>query len=250
MAARIVATKQDHDELWTGRSQWVCTVCGYNMIEGKPHVCPFCGAGQDAFADWRTAERMYRVTPVRVNAYVTQLLSVPRLGFEHAAYRVETEQGAVWIDCPSAFNRDLPPADAVYFTHRDFLGASNLYRDYWGIRTHLHALDAEHPLAVPFRTDTKFDGDFTAHGIAAFHIGGHTPGFTVYVYREVLFVCDYAFPPGAGMRFNPNGPQQDIRAAAVRLLDVMERHRLQTVCGYHFVTDFDGYLRDFKRLMN
>ena len=47
---------------------------------------------------------------------------------EHAAYRVETEDGAVWIDCLSAFNRDLEPVKAIYFTHEDFLGASNQYR--------------------------------------------------------------------------------------------------------------------------
>ena len=50
------------------------------------------------------------------------------LGLEHAAYRVETEDGAVWIDCLSAFNRDLEPVKASYFTHEDFLGASNQYR--------------------------------------------------------------------------------------------------------------------------
>lgn len=47
------------------------------------------------------------------------------LGLEHAADRVETEDGAVWIDCLSAFNRDLEPVKAIYFTHEDFLGASN-----------------------------------------------------------------------------------------------------------------------------
>jgi hydroxyacylglutathione hydrolase len=43
----------------------------------------------------------------RINDYVTQLLSVPRLGLEHAAYRIETMDAAVWIDCPSGLNRDL-----------------------------------------------------------------------------------------------------------------------------------------------
>jgi len=33
---------------------------------------------------------------------------VPKLGYEHAAYRIETGEGTVWIDSPSAFNRQLP----------------------------------------------------------------------------------------------------------------------------------------------
>ena len=45
--------------------------------------------------------------PFPVNAYVTQLFSVPKLGYEHAAYRVMAENAAVWIDAPSAFNRNL-----------------------------------------------------------------------------------------------------------------------------------------------
>ncbi|WP_202972062.1 rubrerythrin family protein [Moorena producens] len=109
--------------------QWVCTVCGYNMIGEMPDVCPFCRARHDKFLTWDEAEQTYRVTPHEINNYVTQLISVPRLGIEHAAYRIETDSGAVWIDCPSAFNRDLEPVEAIYFTHRDFMGASNQYRD-------------------------------------------------------------------------------------------------------------------------
>jgi len=125
--------------------QWVCTTCGYNMIDEMPDVCPFCGARHDKFTPWYEAAQTYRVTSHRVNDYVTQLLSVPRLGFEHAAYRIETEAGAVWIDCPSAFNRDLKPVEAICFTHKDFLGASNQYRELWNTQVHLHALDTEFP---------------------------------------------------------------------------------------------------------
>ena len=181
--------------------QWVCPVCGYNMIGEMPDICPFCGARHDTFVTWDEAEQTYRVTPNRVNDYVTQLMSVPRLGIEHAAYRIETEDGAAaWIDCPSAFNRDLSPVEAIYFTHKDFLGASNQYRQLWDAKVYLHANDAKHPLAAKFPVDKKSDGDFTEHGIEAFHIGGHTPGFTIYLYRDVLFIGDYAFPPGLSMQ--------------------------------------------------
>jgi diadenosine tetraphosphatase ApaH/serine/threonine PP2A family protein phosphatase len=230
--------------------QWVCTTCGYNMIGEMPDRCPFCGATHDKFVAWDEAEKIYRVTPHRVNDYVTQLLSVPRLGLEHAAYRIETENGAVWIDCPSAFNRDLEPVEAIYFTHKDFLGASNQYRELWGAKVHLHALDAEIPIAQPFPVDRPFDGDFTERGIEAFHIGGHSPGFTMYIYRKVLFICDYAFPPGSKMRLNPFGPPKETRDRAVRILEVISGRSLETVCGYNFITEFDSWREDFKHLLD
>ncbi|WAL59875.1 hypothetical protein OXH18_22325 [Thermocoleostomius sinensis A174] len=233
----------------TDYQQWVCTTCGYNMIDEMPDVCPFCGATHDHFVAWDEAERTYRVTPYRVNEYVTQLLSVPRLGFEHAAYRIETKEGAVWIDCPSAFNRDLEPIEAIYFTHKDFMGASNQYRELWGAKVHLHALDAKIPIAKPFPVDRPFDSDFTERGIEAFHIGGHSPGFTLYIYRKVLFICDYAFPPGSQMRLNPFGPQQETRDQAARILEVISGRTLETVCGYNFITEFESWREDFKHLL-
>jgi hydroxyacylglutathione hydrolase len=230
--------------------QWVCTTCGYNIIGEMPDRCPFCGASHDRFIAWNEAEKIYRVTPHRVNDYVLQLLSVPRLGLEHAAYRIETEDGAVWIDCPSAFNRDLEPVEAIYFTHKDFLGASNQYRELWNAKVYLHALDAEIPIAKPFPVDRPFDGDFTEHGIEAFYIGGHSPGFTMYIYGKVLFICDYAFPPGAKMRLNPFGPPQETRDRAARILEVIWERSLETVCGYNFITEFDRWREDFQHLLD
>ena len=139
------------------------------------------------------------MTPTPVTETVTQLLSVPRLGLEHAAYRVETGDGAIWIDCPSAFNWDLEPVSAIYFTHKDFMGASNQYRDLWNAEICLHAQDAKLAIVKTFPVDRKFTEDFSERGLEAFHIGGHSPGFTVYVFGDVLFVCDYAFPPGPEM---------------------------------------------------
>jgi hydroxyacylglutathione hydrolase len=94
--------------------QWVCLQCGYNMIGEMLDICPFCGAHHDRFMTWDETEKNYRVTSHPVNNFVDQLLSLPKLGLEHAAYRVETEAGAVWIDSPSAFNRELPPVNAIF----------------------------------------------------------------------------------------------------------------------------------------
>ena len=231
--------------------QWVCITCGYNMIGEMPDVCPFCGAHHDEFLTWNEAEQTYRVTPQKVNDYVTQLISVPRLGIEHAAYRIETDDGvAVWIDCPSAFNRDLEAVEAIYFTHKDFMGASNQYRELWGAKVYLHINDSEHPLAEQFTVDNKIYGDFTEHGIEAFYIGGHTPGFMIYIYRKVLFICDYAFPPGSNMQFNPFGPKNRTRKRASRILDLVSHRSLETVCGYNFVTGFDSWDKNFKQLLH
>ncbi|WP_305908830.1 rubredoxin-like domain-containing protein [Methylomarinum sp. Ch1-1] len=230
--------------------QWVCETCGYNMIGEQPEHCPFCGADRDHFISWEQAEKTYRVCAYPVNADVTQLISEPRLGLEHAAYRVETKQGTVWIDCPSAFNRTLEPVQAILFTHPHFMGASNQYRELWQATVYLHALDAENPLAKPFPVDKRFSDDFVFAGIEAYHIGGHTPGFTLYIYQDVLFICDYAFPPGSSMRLNPFGPERETRQGAQIILKLIKSRPLKTVCGYNYCCDFKPWLDDFRRLVD
>jgi rubredoxin len=65
--------------------QYVCQVCGYNMAGYHPDFCPFCGATKDRFL------------PAEENsARLTRFNSVPKLGYEHAAYRVIAE-GAVFF---------------------------------------------------------------------------------------------------------------------------------------------------------
>lgn len=230
--------------------QWVCLECGYNMIGEMPDVCPFCGATHDRFMVWDEAEKTYRVTSHQVNHFVDQLLSVPKLGLEHAAYRVETEAGAVWIDSPSAFNRELAPVNAILFTHHHFMGASNQYRRLWNTQVWLHELDAKHRLALHFEVDQRFTDDFVAYGIEAFHSGGHTPGFTFYIYRDVLFICDYVFLTDTNMSFNPYGPKQETQQRGQRIFEIVKNRRLQTVCGYNYVSNFANWLTGFERLIN
>jgi hydroxyacylglutathione hydrolase len=229
--------------------QWVCTACGYNMIGEAPDACPFCGAWHDKFVTWEEGEAAYRVTAKPVTDQVTQLLSVPRLGLEHAAYHIETTAGGIWIDSPSAFNRDLDPVTDIYFTHKDFLGASNQYRALWDARVHLHRADAAHPLVEKFPVDDRFDGDFQANGIDAFHVGGHSPGWTAYFLADVLFACDYAFPPGPRMRLNPFGPEAATRERAGRLLELATERKPALVCGYNYVVDGAEWLRDFEHAL-
>lgn len=229
--------------------QWVCTACGYNMISEQPRVCPFCGATHDAFVAWDEGEATYRVTPTPVTDRVAQLLSVPKLGLEHAAYRVETAHGVLWIDSPSAFNRDLESVDDIYFTHKDFLGASNQYRALWQARVHLHEADAALPAAAAFPVDDRFTGDFRNDQIEAFHLGGHSPGFTIYFHEDVLFACDYVFARGAKMRLNPFGARDATLAGARRMFTLAAERRPALVCGFNYVRDGSEWLRAVEKLL-
>ncbi len=239
-------TKQD---IPNNFQQSVCLQCGYNMIGEMPDVCPFCGAGHEQFMAWDVVEKTYLVTTRVVNCAVSQLLSVPKLGLEHAAYRIETQVGAVWIDAPSAFNRTLAPVQTILFTHHHFLGASNQYRQLWNAQVSLHEQDAKHRLVSLFDIDQRFTEDFSHNGIEAYHVGGHTPGFTFYVYRDTLFICDYVFLTPVGMRFNPYGPTLETKQQARRIYDIISAKTLRTVCGYNYTAHFADWLPGFERLL-
>ena len=200
------------------------------MIGDMPDVCPFCGARHTKFLTSEKAEKKFIVTPKRINDCVTQLMSVPRLGIEHAAYRVELDNGAVaWIDCPSAFNSNLDSVTDIYFTHKDFMGASNQYRQLFNAKVHIHEQDARNSLVQQFKNsiDNRFSENFEVNGLEAVHIGGHSLGFTVYGYKEVLFVCDYAYPPGRRMKLNPYSTP-DIKKNAPKILEFAENKSFKT----------------------
>lgn len=226
--------------------QWVCTACGYNMVGHAPEICPFCGAHRDKFLSSEAAGTTYRILTMPIDDRISQLITVPELGLDHAAYRIETENLAVWIDCPSVFKRSLMPADKIFFTHRHFIGAANQYRELWQAKVGLHALDIGHPLVNDSIIDERFDNDFTLDGLAAYHIGGHTRGYTLYVYRDVLFIGDYAFPSGPDMRLNSYGPQAETLRKTERILSIVRQNTLNTVCGYDYVCAFNDWLPNFK----
>ncbi|MDQ7783639.1 MAG: hypothetical protein RDU20_12215 [Desulfomonilaceae bacterium] len=219
-------------------NQYVCTVCGFNMVGYYTEYCPFCGAHQRNFIASEKCSQRYRVQGTRVNEKVTRLQSVPSLGLEHAAYRIETDGGAYWIDCPSSFDARLDPVEAIIFTHHHFLGASNLYRDLFLARVRIHELDSLHKICKPFTFDELFTENFKIGEIEAFHIGGHTPGFTFYVFEDVLFICDYVFLKGEGAALNPFGPPVETRDGFNKMMSLIKDRDISTVCGYRYVTDF------------
>lgn len=231
------------------KKQWVCTVCGYNMISQRPDRCPFCGSQHKDFVDSATASRRYQLTAKPVSATVTQLKCVPRLGLEHAAYRIDADGGSVLIDCPSVFSRTLDPVDCILFTHKDFIGAANQYREHWNAEVWLHKADAELSEVSKHSVDHRFSGELEKFGVQGLHIGGHTPGFTVYLWQDVLFVCDYVYPPGSAMKLNPHGPRAATRDGASQLADIVSSHALKTICGYNYVADFGSWQSAFMRLI-
>ena len=219
------------------------------MIGKRPDRCPFCGTRRKDFVDSATATRRYRLRSQAVSDTVDRLQCIPRLGLEHAAYRIVADGGTVLIDCPSAFCRTLDPVDCILFTHKDFIGAANLYRDHWNAEVWLHAADAELSEVSKHSVDHCFNGEVEKFGVRGLHIGGHSPGFTVYLWRDVLFVCDYVYPPGAAMKLNPHGPRAATREGAGRLADIVSSNTINTVCGYNYVSDFDSWQSAFMRLV-
>jgi hypothetical protein len=230
-------------------NQWICTVCGYNMIGQRPDRCPFCAAQRKSFIDTKTATRRYKIIAKEVVPSVTQLTCVPRLGLEHAAYRIDGDGGSLWIDCPSVFKRELDSVDCILFTHKDFIGAANQYRKEWKTEVWLHEADAELSQVSEHSVDHRFSDSIEKFGVEGLPIGGHSPGFTVYVWRDVLFICDYVYPPGPAMKLNPHGPRDATREGAGRLADIVSVRELTTVCGYNYVTDFASWQSAFMRLV-
>ena len=231
------------------KNQYVCLVCGFNMIGYYPEQCPFCGADKSNFITSEQCSERFEVVGTTVNASVTSFRSVPALGLEHAAYRVETGGSAYWIDCPSCFDESLEPVELITFTHHHFLGASNLYREAFPARVRIHRLDSQHDIIKAFTFDELFDENFSLAGIEAFHINGHTPGFTFYLFEDVLFCCDYVFLKGAGMGLNPFGPEKETVAGLRSMKELIKGRKINQVCGYNYVIDFDDWNARVDKLL-
>ncbi|MRR33127.1 MBL fold metallo-hydrolase [bacterium] len=221
--------------------QYVCLVCGFNMVGFHPERCPFCGAAKKHFITADECSARYKVVGTPVNSKVTRLNSQPSLGLEHAAYHIETGSGACWIDSPSSFDSSLQRADSIIFTHHHFLGASNLYREHFDAEVRIHRNDSVHEICRPFTFDVTFEENFVHQGIEAFHVDGHTPGFTFYIYEDVLFICDYVFLDCDGMKYNPFGPAGLTVSGGRRILDILTGRKLSTVCGFNYVIGYDDW---------
>ncbi len=184
-----------------------------------------------------------------VTGNVFRLNSYPKLGLEHAAYRILTDKKTYWIDCPSCFDRSLPPMDTIMFTHFHFLGASNQYREHFSSSVRIHDADSRFKLCKGFPFDKTFPANFRESGIEAYHIDGHTPGFTCYFFEDVFFICDYVFYGSREMTFNPFGPGSRTAEGGFRIRELLRGRGINKVCGVDYVADFKEWLKEFDKLL-
>jgi len=230
--------------------QYVCKVCGFNIIGHYPPNCPFCGASKDNFITAEDCSRDYNVVKTKVSENVLRLNSFPSLGLEHTAYCIKTRNQIIWIDCPSTFSENIERMDKILFTHHHFLGASNIYRGYFTSFVWINQNDSENLLANRHSFDKKFYDDFNLSGIEAYHIDGHTKGFTFYIFENILFICDYVFLSGERMRFNPYGNTQNTKLGGLKLSKIIESKDLVKVCGYNYVVDYSEWKKKLDMLIN
>jgi hypothetical protein len=219
------------------------------MIDYCPEHCPFCGAPKPKFITAEECSQKYKVISIKVKDNVTILKSHPSLGLGHTAYCIEKNGKKIWIDCPSTFSKDLEPMDKILFTHHHFLGASNLYREYYTAFIWIHKEDSNHFLAKKHPFDKKFKENFELFDIKAFHINGHTPGFTFYVFEDILFICDYVFLEGENLVLNPYGPRDLTIEGAKKLYNIIKNSELEKGCGYNYVMEYKKWTSSFIKLL-
>ncbi|MFW9939164.1 MAG: rubredoxin-like domain-containing protein [Candidatus Thorarchaeota archaeon] len=224
-------------------NQYVCKVCGYNMIGYHPQNCPFCGAPNENFITAEECAHEFKVIKKKVNPSVNMLLSSPKLGLEHAAYQILTGNQTIMIDCPSTFDRNLDRMDKIMFTHHHFLGASNLYRNYYTAFIWIHKNDSANFLANKYPFDKKFEDNFNLEGIRAYYINGHTHGFTFYTFQDVVFICDYVFLTENGVITNPYGPRNKTIDGLMKIKQILEINDYSKVCGYNYAIDYKKWKR-------
>ncbi|MFO7604888.1 MAG: hypothetical protein R6W72_01110 [Desulfurivibrionaceae bacterium] len=229
--------------------QYVCLTCGYNMIGYHPDFCPFCGAPQDRFITADDCSSRFEVIATRITEEVARLNSVPPLGLEHSAYRINTGKKTIWIDCPSTFSAKIAAPDKIIFTHHHFLGAVNLYHDHAGCTVGINRADSGFELCRGFTFDNLFEHSQEIDGIKAFHIDGHTPGFTVYLFKDLLFICDYVSYRNDELKFNPFGPIEETAAGGLKLFEIIRTHEISKICGFNYVSDLEKWLPPFKNLL-
>ncbi len=220
------------------QNQFVCTKCGYNMIGQYLQSCKFCGSSNENFITAEECSQKYNIVSSRVTNQVVRLNSNPSLGLEHSAYSIKIDNQRIWIDCPSTFSKDLEPMDKILFTHHHFLGASNLYRGYYTAFIWIHKSDAAHSISSMHPFDKRFTQNFNLSGIEAFHIDGHTQGFTLYIFEDILFICDYLIPVEKSFILNPYGSKKATREGANKINQIIKKRELTIVCGYNYVSDY------------
>jgi len=214
-----------------------------------PDFCPFCGAPKRIFITWKECSALFDIDCLEVNTRVSRLKPEPALGVEQSSYCIDTGESTIWVDCPSAFDQTLPATDLIVFTHNHLLGAANLYRIHFHSQVRIHALDASSSLCRGFTFDSTFEDGFAESGLEAFHINGHTPGFTFYIFDRTLFVADLVYFDQGRLHLNPFGPQRETRQAAEQLHRIVESRPIDEVCGHENVVPFDYWKDKFENLL-
>lgn len=220
------------------------------MIGFYPKRCRFCGATPDHFISAEACSKRYQVQRTPVSDRVTQLKSTPQLGYEHAAYQVKTDAAVIWIDCPSSFDVNVASMDYILFTHSDFLGASNLYRQQFTAQIWIHQQDAAHPNSRFFTFDRCFETGFQLSGIEAIVVGGHTPGFTLYFFEDFLFICDYVDLAEGELSWNAYGNRLKTPQVGQQIQQLLNERvmPIQIVCGVDYICDYASWKAMFDVL--
>jgi hydroxyacylglutathione hydrolase len=112
----------------------------------------------------------------------------------------------------------------------------------------IHKLDSQHSLCRGFTFDDLFETNYKVEGIEAFHVAGHTPGFTFYIFEDVLLICDYVFR-GEGMVFNPFGPERETKKGGEKINKILENRQISRVCGSHYIADYSEWKEKFDKLL-
>lgn len=230
--------------------QYVCTVCGFNMVDYHPNICPFCGASNKKFITAKECSNNRNIIKNKVSDWINRLNSSPPFSLEHAAYSIRSNDKIIWIDCSSTFDEEFKGVNFILFTHKHFLGAANLYQknssELWINKRDVNGFYVKNQVF-----DVENDGDFEFQGIDAYHINGHTQGFTFYVFERSIFICDYFFLNDIRMTFNPYGPSDLTREGALKMNEIIKNYdrEFQNVCGFDYVEDFQKWMKRFDTLL-
>ncbi|MBF0381689.1 MAG: MBL fold metallo-hydrolase [Magnetococcales bacterium] len=230
------------------RDQYVCKQCGYNIIGHLPDKCPFCRASSEQFILAHECSEQFSVVKSQLTNNIFKLTTKPNLGIEHTSWQINAATSSYWIDCPACFDPKLKSADIITFTHHHTLGACNLYREKHQAKVRINRSDSQHKLSQPFDFDELIEDNYIEDGLEAYHIGGHTPGYTMFIFDETLFTGDYFFTNDQDLKLNPHGNKKETLAGAKRLANILKTRPIKTVCGWD-TTPYEEWQPKFAALL-
>lgn len=229
--------------------QFVCTGCGHNMIGQQPDFCSMCGDPKHVFITLNECSSLFDIIPTQISEKIARLETYPPLGNETCAYIIKAGHRSIWVDCPSPFHRSVPRADLILVTHCHALGCSNMYRKKFKAEVWIHRQDAEDEVSHGFPLDRLFEKDFSFLGIEAFHLGGHTNGFTAFLFDGTLFISDMVYFERGKLRFQPSPAREEVKKAAKKLVQVMQEREIGQVCSSENCVDYAFWKSKFEQLL-